>query len=85
MIKTKEKKSLGLQAKRPNNLQGNDIKLKSEFVKARQFWRKHFLKALTKCESKILYLDKLSFSYQGYIKTVMKMRELKKCCIHKYN
>ena len=35
-----KKKSLCLEAKRPNDLQGK--KLKSEFVKARQLWSKHY-------------------------------------------
>ena len=45
MRKTKNKtkpKPLDLQAKRPNDLQGNEIKLKSEFIKTRQLWRKIF-------------------------------------------
>lgn len=44
MIATR--KSLVFEAKKPNNSQGNEIKVKSEFVKARhkamQLWSKIF-------------------------------------------
>lgn len=60
----KSKRFFGSSGKRPKNLQGNEIKLKLEFVKARQLWRKIFFKSENrKCASKISYLDKKMMMY----------------------
>lgn len=54
----KSKRFSGSSGKRPKNLQGNEIKLKLKFVKARQLWRNIFF--FLKREQKVCIKDFIS-------------------------